>query len=85
MQPELKIDWATHKAAKYACENWHYSKCLPSGKTVKLGVWEDNNFIGIKREDSKEMINSKTTGLPSNLTTNVGSNLTTSISSKNSM
>jgi hypothetical protein len=46
-KPELKIDWATHEAAKYACENWHYSKCMPAGKTVKIGVWEFNKFIGV--------------------------------------
>lgn len=43
----LKIDWATHEAAKYACENWHYSRCLPSGKIVKIGVWENARFIGV--------------------------------------
>lgn len=47
VQPELKLDWATHKAAKYACQNWHYSKCMPSGKTVKIGVWEKDIFIGV--------------------------------------
>ena len=44
---ELKIDWATHEAAKYACENWHYSKCLPVGKLVKIGAWENGKFIGV--------------------------------------
>jgi len=43
----LKIDWATHEAAKYACENWHYSKCIPKSKLVKIGVWEDEKFIGV--------------------------------------
>lgn len=47
VKPQLKIDWATHEAAKYACENWHYSKCLPVGKLVKVGAWEDNKFIGV--------------------------------------
>ena len=47
MECELKIDWATHEAAKYACENWHYSKCLPVGKLVKVGVWEKGRFIGV--------------------------------------
>jgi hypothetical protein len=47
VKPELKIDWASHDAAKYACLNWHYSKCLPVGKLVKVGVWEDNKFIGV--------------------------------------
>lgn len=44
---DLKIDWATHTAAKYACEHWHYSKVLPPSKTAKLGVWENNRFIGV--------------------------------------
>lgn len=45
----LKIDWATHAAAKYACENWHYSKTMPSTlqKRVAIGAWEDGSFIGI--------------------------------------
>ena len=47
MKSELKIDWASHEAAKYACENWHYSKCLPVGKLVKIGAWENNKFIGV--------------------------------------
>ncbi len=46
MKPELKIDWASHEAAKYACETWHYSKCLPVGKLVKVGAWEDGKYIG---------------------------------------
>lgn len=44
---DLRVDWATHKAAKYACENWHYSGCLPVGKLVKVGAWERNKFIGV--------------------------------------
>lgn len=46
MKPHLKIDWATHEAAKYACENWHYSKCIPKSKLAKFGVWEDEKFVG---------------------------------------
>jgi hypothetical protein len=45
-KPELKIDWASHEAAKYACENWHYSKVIPVGKLVKVGAWEGGKFIG---------------------------------------
>ena len=45
--PSLKIDWATHEAAKYACENWHYSKKMPVNKTVKVGAWENGKFIGV--------------------------------------
>jgi hypothetical protein len=44
---DLRIDWATHAAAKYACENWHYSRCLPVGKLVRVGAWEKNKFIGV--------------------------------------
>lgn len=46
-KPVLKIDWATHEAAKFACLNWHYSQCLPAGKLVKVGVWENDKFIGV--------------------------------------
>jgi hypothetical protein len=44
---DLRIDWATHEAAKYACVNWHYSGCLPAGKLVKIGAWENGKFIGV--------------------------------------
>ena len=44
---KLKIDWASHESAKYACLNWHYSKCLPVGKLVKIGAWENDKFIGV--------------------------------------
>jgi hypothetical protein len=46
-KPVLKIDWATHESAKFACLNWHYSKSLPVGKSVKVGAWEDGKFIGV--------------------------------------
>ena len=44
---DLKIDWCTHEAAKYACLNWHYSKSTPVPPLVKVGVWEKNKFIGV--------------------------------------
>jgi hypothetical protein len=40
------MDWATHAAAVYACRHWHYSGCMPAGKTVKVGAWELGRFIG---------------------------------------
>jgi hypothetical protein len=43
----LKLDWCSHKAAKYACENWHYSKSIPAGKLAKVGAWENDKFIGV--------------------------------------
>jgi len=45
-KPKLKIDWCSYDAALYACKNWHYSKSLPIGKTIKVGAWEDKKFIG---------------------------------------
>lgn len=46
-ETELKIDWATHQSATYACHNWHYSQSTPKGKLVKVGAWEDGKFIGV--------------------------------------
>lgn len=43
----LKIDWATHAAAKYACENWHYSKSVPVPPLIRVGAWEESKFIGV--------------------------------------
>jgi hypothetical protein len=43
---ELQLDWCSYEAAKYAVEHWHYSRALPASKLVKVGVWEDNQFIG---------------------------------------
>ena len=44
---DLKIDWATHEAAKYAVEHWHYSRSLSSARNVYIGVWEDGEFVGV--------------------------------------
>lgn len=43
----LRLDWASHKAAELACRRWHYSGGLPTGKLVKVGVWEDDRFVGV--------------------------------------
>ena len=44
---KLKVDWASHDSVKYACENWHYSKSVPVPPLVKIGVWEDEQFVGV--------------------------------------
>ena len=44
---DLRIDWATHEAAKHAVENWHYSQVLPVPPLVKIGVWECGKFTGV--------------------------------------
>lgn len=43
----LRLDWCSHAAAKWAVENWHYSRSMPAGKMVRIGVWEDSIFIGV--------------------------------------
>lgn len=45
-KPALRLDWCSYAAAKYAVEHWHYTKTMPVGKLVKIGVWEDTQFIG---------------------------------------
>ena len=43
---DLRLDWCSYEAAKYAVEHWHYSKSLPASKNVYVGAWEDNQYIG---------------------------------------
>ena len=45
-KPVLRLDWCSYAAAKYAVEHWHYSKTMPVGKLAKIGVWEDDRYIG---------------------------------------
>ena len=40
----IVVDFCSYEAAKYATEHWHYSKSMPAGKTVKIGLWEDGLF-----------------------------------------
>lgn len=43
----LRLDWCSYEAARYAVEHWHYSRSMPVGKTVRIGVWESGIFIGV--------------------------------------
>ena len=43
----LRLDWCDHKAAKYACEHWHYTGKIPVNKLLNVGVWENGVFIGV--------------------------------------
>lgn len=43
---DLRLDWATHAAAKYAVEHWHYSRTMPVSKSVAVGAWESGEFTG---------------------------------------
>src|SRR4051812_47005478 len=45
-RPELRLDWATGAAAKFACERWHYTGSLPNAG-VRIGVWEGGVFAGV--------------------------------------
>lgn len=42
----LKLAWCSFQAASYAVTHWHYSRRMPNGKLVKIGVWEDGRFVG---------------------------------------
>ena len=43
---KLLVDFCSYKAAQYAVTHWHYSRSMPTGKLIKIGVWEDKKFIG---------------------------------------
>lgn len=47
LKSDLHLSWCGHKAAKFACQRWHYSGTIPAGKLVKIGVWENRRFIGV--------------------------------------
>lgn len=42
----LRLDYVGYQAAKYAVDHWHYSEKMPVGKSIKIGIWEDEQFIG---------------------------------------
>ena len=47
MSPNLRVDWCSTEAARYAVMTWHYSKNMPTpGKWVKLGIWWKDRFAG---------------------------------------
>lgn len=43
----LRVAGVGHPAAKHAVMRWHYSRTMPAGKLVKLGVFEAGEFIGV--------------------------------------
>ena len=43
---DLRVDWCSHEAAKFAVEHWHYSKRMPKSKILHIGAWERDKFIG---------------------------------------
>lgn len=47
MSSSLELAPCPSEAASYAVEHWHYSKQIPTGRTVRVGVWEHGRFIGV--------------------------------------
>ena len=45
-KPDLRVDFCSHEAAKYAVMHWHYSQRMPKSKLVKFGAWENGKFVG---------------------------------------
>ena len=45
-KPKLYLDYCSYDAAEYAVKHWHYSRTMPTAKLVKIGVWENDVFIG---------------------------------------
>jgi len=43
----LTLKWTNAKTARFACENWHYSKTIPVSKSAYIGVWEQDRFVGV--------------------------------------
>lgn len=43
---DLRVDWCSYEAAKYAVEKWHYSQSMPTPPIIKIGAWENNKYIG---------------------------------------
>lgn len=46
MAVNLRLDWCSYKATKYACEHWHYTGTVPVTKSNRIGIWEDDIFKG---------------------------------------
>ena len=46
-EKNIKIAYVDHKAALFACKQWHYSKRIPVNKLVKIGIWENDIYIGV--------------------------------------
>lgn len=44
---DLRLDWCSHAAAKWAIEHWYYRPTMPIGKLLKVGVWENGAFVGV--------------------------------------
>ena len=46
-RPGLLLAYASHRAVRQACLEWHYAGVVPVGKLIRIGVWEDGVFKGV--------------------------------------
>lgn len=46
VEQNFKVDFCDYKTALFACKNFHYSKSMPASKTIKIGIWENEKFVG---------------------------------------
>ena len=47
MATDLRLDWCSAQAAKFACEKWHYAHLVPRGyPQIRIGIWEEALFQG---------------------------------------
>ncbi len=46
MSVDLLVAPCSYEAAKYAVEHWHYSKSMPTPPIIKVGVWENDVYVG---------------------------------------
>lgn len=46
MSSDLRLATCSYRMAKFACEQWHYSRSIPTPPLVIFGVWESDQFIG---------------------------------------
>ena len=43
----LRLGFCSREAATFAVRAWHYSRAMPAGRLVCIGVWEGGIFVGV--------------------------------------
>lgn len=43
---DVVVTWCRSQDARIACQRWHYSRGMPTGRVATFGVWEDRAWIG---------------------------------------
>jgi hypothetical protein len=47
VKKKLLLDYVSHAAALFSVRRWHYTRSLPPPPHVRVGVWEDDVFVGV--------------------------------------